>query len=492
MKNTKSSNQWVVDSGQLKHKQGTPHDHYPLSTAHCPLSTVHCPHMPKVFILSLGCPKNLTDAEVMAGHLAEAGFKLTADETKADVVLINTCAFLSSAVKESEAEINRFISLKKRGKISKIAVTGCLAEREKGLLLRRFPQIDAVVGINALDRIGSALSGEMNYILPDTSPLTAPRLKVRLTAPHTAYLKIADGCDNRCSYCAIPLIRGPFRSKPLEQVVEEARDLAASGAREISLIAQDTTSYGMDLYGRPRLYELLRALVKLNGVDWIRLMYVYPEKLSLKIVKLMRDEEKICHYLDMPLQHISDRVLKNMNRRSTGKSIRAKIASVRELVPDIAFRTNFITGFPGETERDFKELNAFVAETGFDNVGVFSYSREPGTPAAGLPGQVPEKVKTARMNELITVQSRIIDKKNRGLIGKTVKVLMDSGNFGRTYRDAPEIDGRVEVTGHRTKAQVTSHLSPVTSWKNPKRPQAGELADVKITSALGYLRRGTI
>ncbi|MFA7009175.1 MAG: radical SAM protein, partial [Elusimicrobiales bacterium] len=242
--------------------------------------------MPKLFIVSLGCPKNLTDSEVMAGRLAASGFELTAAVDEADVVLINTCAFLTSAVRESETEINRFLSLKKRGKISRLAVAGCLVEREKELLLKKFPQIDAVVGINALDRIDSALNGGANYILPAVRPLTAPRFKVRLTAPHTAYLKVADGCDNRCSYCAIPMIRGPFRSKPVKDVLQEAWNLAASGAREISLIAQDTTSYGMDAGGKPRLYGLLKKLVKLDQTAWLRLMYVYPEKISSDLLKL--------------------------------------------------------------------------------------------------------------------------------------------------------------------------------------------------------------
>ncbi|HBB66967.1 MAG: ribosomal protein S12 methylthiotransferase RimO [Elusimicrobia bacterium GWA2_56_46] len=458
--------------------------------------------MPKVFIVSLGCPKNLTDAEVMAGHLAAAGYELTADKNKADVVLINTCAFLSSAARESEAEINRFISLKKRGKISKIAVTGCLVEREKDSLLKRFPQIDAVAGINALDRIASALDGGGSHILPATLPLAAPKLKVRLTAPHSAYLKIADGCDNHCSYCAIPMIRGRFRSKPMEDVIDEAKNLAGSGAREISLIAQDTTSYGLDLYGRPRLYELLKELIKIPGVDWLRLMYVYPEKLSSEILKFMRDEEKIVHYLDLPLQHISDNVLKKMNRRSTESSIKRKLASIRKLVPDIALRTSFISGFPGETEKDFKKLLAFTAGAGFDNVAVFAYSREPGTPAARLPGQIPETVKTARMNELITAQSRVVDRINLGLAGKTVKVLMDSGNFGRTYRDAPEIDGKVEVIpdaiGHKPdaigrKTKKTYGLKPTAygSAGAPPTLKAGDFINVKITGAAGYLRRGT-
>lgn len=457
--------------------------------------------MKKVFIISLGCPKNLTDAEVLAGRLAAAGFEVTADESKADIALINTCAFLKSAVKESEAVIERFISLKERGKISEIAVTGCLVEREKDLLLRKFPLLDAVVGINALDKISSALGGGTGYIVPPTMPLDAPKFKLRLTAPHSAYLKIADGCDNHCSYCMIPALRGRFRSKPLGEVVKEARNLAESGAAEISLIAQDTTSYGLDIYGRPRLYELLKELVKVSGIKWLRLMYVYPEKLSSELLKLMRDEKKICHYLDMPLQHISDNILKLMNRRSTERSLRQKISAIRKSVPDMAFRTNFIAGFPGETEKDFEKLIKFIAEAGFDSVGVFPYSREPGTPAAGLPGQVPEKVKIFRVNELISAQSRVVDGLNVGMQGKTVTVLMDSENFGRTFRDAPDIDGKVEVTptirnqrpkavGRKNKKAYSLRPMADGSAGVPPARKAGKFLQVKITGASGYLRRG--
>jgi len=437
----------------------------------------------KVFIVSLGCPKNLTDAEVMAGRLAAAGFEFTSDETEADIALINTCAFLGSAVKESEDEIKRLLSLKERGRIKKVAVTGCLAEREKDRLLRKFPGIDAVVGINALDLINSALNGARSCIIPAALPLAAPELKVRLTSPHTAYLKIADGCDNHCSYCAIPMIRGHFRSKPVADVLTEAADLSASGAAEISLIAQDTTSYGMDIYGRPRLYDLLKKLAAAPGIRWLRLLYVYPEKLSSEILKLMRDEKTVCRYLDMPLQHISDNVLKKMNRRSTELSIRSKLAAIKKFMPDAAVRTNFIVGFPGETEKDFKKLLKFVKDTGFAGVGVFKYSREPGTSAAGLPDQVPEKIKTARMNELIDAQSRIIDRLNTSLTGKTVEVLMDSANFGRTYRDAPEIDGKVEVTAPKLTA---------ASRRKPAELKAGDFVKVRITGASGYLRRGTL
>jgi len=431
--------------------------------------------MPKLFIVSLGCPKNLTDAEVMAGELAAAGWTLVPDEEGADAALINTCAFLSSAVKESEAEIRRLLALKARGKLSKVLVTGCLVEREKRKLAEKFPGLDAVVGIHALAKAAKAIEEGRSYILPAEGPLDSPRLKARLTARHSAYLKVADGCDNRCAYCLIPSIRGGFRSKPMESVLEEARRLADSGAVEISLIAQDTTSYGTDLYGSPRLAELLGKLTAIRPVKWWRLMYVYPERLTPDLLRAMKSDKAVCRYLDMPLQHVADPVLKRMRRRSTESSIREKLAELRRLLPDIAIRTNFIAGFPGETEKDFETLLAFVKEAAFDNVAIFPYSREPGTPAAGLPGQVPEKVKAERVEALVRAQSEVVDAINARLKGKTAEVLMDSGVFGRTFRDAPEIDGRVEVD----------------AGPGP-RPAPGSLVKVKFTGASGYLRRAKL
>ena len=431
--------------------------------------------MPKLFIVSLGCPKNLSDAEVMAGELAAAGWEFTAEEKGADAALINTCAFLGSAVEESEHEIKRLLALKARGKLSKVIVAGCLVEREKEGLLKRFPGLDAAVGIHALSMAAKAVEEGKNYILPAEGPLSSPRLKARLTAPHSAYLKIADGCDNRCAYCLIPSIRGPFRSKTVESLAEEARNLADSGAVEISLIAQDTTSYGKDIYGRPRQAWLLNTLLEIKSVRRWRLMYVYPERLTPEVIELMRFNKSFCHYVDMPLQHISDRMLKRMNRTSTEKSIRAKITELRKAMPDIAIRTNFIVGFPGETQEDFNRLLAFVKKTRFDNVGVFKYSREPGTAAAGFPGQVPEEVKEERAQALIGAQSAAIDFINSKLKGLKLEVLMDSPRFGRTYRDAPEIDGRVEVSADE---------------KN--KLKAGDLVKVRITGASGYLRRGKI
>ena len=429
--------------------------------------------MPKIFIVSLGCPKNLADAEVMAGELAAAGWELTAEEAGADAALINTCAFLGAAVEESEQEIKRLLALKARGKLSKVLAAGCLVERERARLLERFPGLDAAVGIHALSEAAKAIEEGKNYIPPPETTLSSPRLKTRLTAPHSAYLKIADGCDNRCSYCLIPSIRGPFRSKPVQSLVEEARSLAESGAVEISLIAQDTTAYGTDLYGRPRLAWLLNALLEIKSVKWWRLMYVYPERLTPEVIEIMRAHKSVCRYLDMPLQHIADRVLKRMNRVSSEKSIKEKIAELRRAMPDIAIRTNFIVGFPGETREDFSRLLAFVKKARFDNVGVFKYSREPGTPAAGFPGQVPEEVKEERAEALVRAQSAVVDLLNRELKGRKLEVLMDSPLAGRTYRDAPEIDGRVEVAADK---------------KNPLK--AGEFVKVRITAASGYLRRG--
>jgi len=444
-----------------------------------------CIFMEKVFIVSLGCPKNLTDAEVMAGELLAAGYELTHNEEEADIALVNTCAFLSSASHESGIEIERFLSLKARGKLKAVAAAGCLVERLQAEILERFPGLDAVVGINALDKLVAALR-EKQAVLPlHGTRLHSPLFKARLTAPHSAYLKIADGCDNHCSYCLIPSLRGRFRSKPLESIAEEAQKLVSSGAKEISLIAQDTTSYGTDLYGRPMLYELLRNLERTKGLEWLRLMYVYPERLARNILVLIRNSGVICHYLDMPLQHISGEILKSMNRRSTERSIRRKIDTIRALVPDIALRTNFIIGFPGETVKDFSRLEKFVRETRFDNLGVFKYSPEPGTSASSFPEQVADELKTERFNSLISTQSEVIDDVNAGLKGKSFRVLMDSHIFGRTYRDAPDIDGKVEIV-QSAKCKMQNVKRTITGLN------AGDFAKVKITGASGYTRRGII
>jgi ribosomal protein S12 methylthiotransferase len=428
--------------------------------------------MPRIFISSLGCPKNLADAEVMAGELAGAGWEVVSSETEADAALVNTCAFLGSAVKESETEIRRLLALKKRGLLKKVVIAGCLTERMKGALLEKFPEADAAIGPGSLREIARALE-KGGLLLSPQAALEAPPLKLRLTAPHSAYLKVADGCDNRCAYCLIPSLRGPFRSKPLEDAVAEARLLAGSGAKEISLIAQDTTLYGADLYGKPALARLLRKVSAIKGLRWIRVMYAYPERVTPELLRVMAGAENICRYLDLPLQHASDAVLKAMNRRSTEKGLRRTLASIRRLLPGAAVRTNFIVGFPGETDKDFSRLLRFVRDERLDNVGVFKYSPEPGTSAAGFPDQVPETVKTERMNELLAAQAAAVDSINSALVGKKFEVLMDSPRFGRTYRDAPEIDGTVEVAAAAGK-----------------KPRAGDFLRVRITSARGYSRKG--
>ncbi|MFH1619188.1 MAG: 30S ribosomal protein S12 methylthiotransferase RimO [bacterium] len=427
--------------------------------------------MKNIFVVSLGCPKNLTDTEEMMGLLARAGCRIVFDEEKAEAVLLNTCGFIDPAVKESEREIKRLIRLKGLKKIKKIVVAGCLVEREKEKLAQKFPEVDAFVGLGSLRRVAEALAKRRNYFEPVPSKLAPLRYKVPLTMPHSAYIKIADGCDNRCSYCTIPRIRGRFRSKPEEGVLAEAREMASRGVKEISLVAQDTTSYGADIYGKPCLPVLLRKLAKIRGIEWIRLMYVYPEKVTDELLHLMADEPKICRYLDMPIQHISDRVLKSMNRRSTEKLIRDKLESIGVFNPGMGIRTSLIAGYPGETERDFKKLREFVSQAGFYSMAVFSYCREKGTPAAKMEGQVPLKVKNERAAELIDAQSRVVDAWNSGLCGKTLKVLLDGPDFGRTERDAPEIDGLVNFDA----------CGKVT---------AGQFIKVRITGAEGYIRRG--
>lgn len=437
-------------------------------------------NVPRIFISCLGCPKNLADAEVMAGELAGAGWEVVSDEREADAALVNTCAFLGSAVEESETEIRRLLALKKRGELKKVIIAGCLTERMKGSLLEKFPGADAAIGVGALKEAARALETGGLMISP-IEALEAPPLKLRLTAPHSAYLKVADGCDNRCAYCLIPSLRGPFRSKPLESAVEEARLLADSGAKELSLIAQDTTLYGADLYGKPALARLLRKVSSIKGLRWIRVMYAYPERVTPELLRVMSGAENICRYLDLPLQHASDAVLKAMNRRSTEKGLRRTLASIRRLLPGAAIRTNFIVGFPGETDKDFARLLRFVREERLDNVGVFKYSQEPGTSAAGFPGQVPEKVKTERMNGLLAAQAEVVDSLNAALVGKKFEVLMDSPRFGRTYRDAPEIDGTVEISA---PGDTIRHGVP--------KPRPGDFVRVRVTSARGYARKGVL
>ncbi|MCR4820611.1 MAG: 30S ribosomal protein S12 methylthiotransferase RimO [Elusimicrobiales bacterium] len=407
----------------------------------------------KIFIESLGCPKNLADSEEICGALKQAGHEIVFSEDEADAALINTCAFLQASRDEAEEEIIRLLKLKKAGRLKKVAAAGCLVQKYGADLLRRFPKLDSIIDIYSINNAATAFNrkGFLHAEYPDPDRIiTAPQSKMRLTAKHSAYLKIADGCSNRCAYCLIPQLRGKFRSKSIEDSVQEAKGLSAAGAKEISIIAQDTTRYGEDLpvsgLGKPSLEKLITKLTKIKRVKWWRIMYAYPERITPELIDAMKNNDSVCHYLDMPLQHISDSVLKRMNRISTEKTICEKINALRKAMPDFAIRTNFIVGFPGETDKDFRRLIKFIREYRLDNVGVFEFSPEPGTPAYDMPSQIPPELKRERAEILIEEQSRMLRKINQEQTGREITVLLDGPCIGRTYADAPDIDGTVKLT----------------------------------------------
>lgn len=399
----------------------------------------------KFYVISLGCPKNLTNSEEFSARLIAKGHKMVFSAQEADEIIVNTCGFIASAVKEAKEEIRYALELKAKGIVKKVAVTGCLVERFKEQVANEFPQIDTVFSIAAQDATESVLKQAGTILEPLPTSLYLPEYKMSLTAPHTAYLKVADGCNNRCAYCTIPFIRGRYRSKPMADVVREAKLMIENGVQEISLIAQDTTSYGMDLYGKPQLLELLEKLLKLKGLGRLRIMYGYPHRVTKEIARLMAGTDKIFHYIDIPLQHIADPVLKRMNRHCDGAQIRRTLDMLKTEVSDISLRTNFIVGFPEETKKDFNELKKFVRDYEFDNMGVFEYFREKGTAAYDMK-QIPARVKHERAAELVEVQSRVIDKINKRLLGTTLEAIADGPDFGRTYKDAPDIDGKVTFT----------------------------------------------
>lgn len=421
----------------------------------------------KFSLISLGCPKNLTNSEEFSARLIAHGHELLLQPQGADVLIVNTCGFIASAVEEAENAIAEALELKKQGQVKKVAVTGCLVQRYKEKILQKFPDIDVVFSIAGQENIEDTLqkSGFISAELPQT--LYLPEYKMSLTAPHTAYLKVADGCNNRCAYCTIPFLRGNYRSKPMEDILREADLMAQNGVKEISLIAQDTTSYGQDLYGRPQLAELLEKLLQNRRIKRLRIMYGYPHRVTPQLADLMAATPRIFHYIDIPLQHIADPVLRRMNRHCDGAQIRATLDMLKKRVKDISLRTNFIVGFPGETEADFKELLAFADRYEFDNLGVFEYFREEGTAAYSLPGQVPAEVKKERRLRLEEAQSRVIDRINQRLLGTTLEAIADGETFGRTYKDAPDIDGQVTFT-------------------RPVRP--GRIFRAKVVQAHGYQR----
>lgn len=397
------------------------------------------------YLISLGCPKNLTNSEEFSARLLAAGHQMVFSPEEADTVIINTCGFISSAVKEARAEIDYALDLKRRGVVKRVAVTGCVVERYREQVAKDYPEIDTVFSIAAQADIENTLSKKGLVLDPLPSSLYLPEYKMSLTAPHTAYLKVADGCNNRCAYCTIPFIRGKYVSKPLEDILREAKLMTEHGVKEISLIAQDTTSYGMDLYGHPQLVRLLEKLLEIDSVQRLRIMYGYPHRVTRELARLMASTPRIFHYIDIPLQHIADPVLKNMHRHCDGDTIRRTLDMLKTEVPDISLRTNFIVGFPQETDADFKELQQFVDRYEFDNMGVFEYCREKGTAAYAMQ-QVPAAVKHARRRALEETQSRVIDRVNGRLLGTELEAIADGPDFGRTYKDAPDIDGKVTFT----------------------------------------------
>lgn len=411
----------------------------------------------KVGMISLGCPKNQVDAEMMLKKLTDAGYVLVAEAEKADVVIVNTCAFIEDSKRESIDSILEMADYKADGVIKKIIVTGCLSQRYSEELVSQIPEVDGVIGIGANDDIVAACdalfeSDEKYTSFPPKENMPLEGGRVLTTPEYTAYLRIADGCSNRCAYCAIPSIRGDFRSRRMEDILEEAARLCEKGVKELVVIAQDTTRYGEDIYGEYKLPELLSELKKLEKLKWIRLLYCYPDRITDELIEEIASNEKVCHYIDLPLQHASGRVLKDMNRTGDKESLLALINKIRAAVPDVVIRTTFITGFPGETEEDFEVLSEFVNEARLDKVGCFAYSREEGTPAFDFPNQVEKEIAEKRAETLMDQQFRIVQEKAEEQFGKTVDVIVEGYDpysdsyYGRSYMDAPDIDGNIIFT----------------------------------------------
>src|SRR5437868_9183551 len=431
----------------------------PLATE--PAPGAHAPGSPKgsYAFISLGCPKNTVDSERMLGKLAQDGYALQPDADGADVVVVNTCGFIEPARQESLAVIREMLALKERGRVGAVVVAGCMAERQREVLLEQVPGIDQIVGVFGREEIAQvvdrAVSRDREGVASEQKSLFRPApvraledtARLRITPRHFAYLKISEGCDRLCTYCAIPQMRGKHVTKPIEEVLREANELAADGVRELIIVAQDTTYYGLDLYGRTRLAELLRRLDKVDGLEWIRVLYAYPEHFTDELVETLATADKIITYLDMPLQHINDRVLRRMIRRVDRAATENLLTRLRTNIPDLAMRTTFIVGFPGETDAEYEELKQFVGEFRFERVGVFPYSLEPGTPAEKLDGHLGEDVKAARVAGVMEVQQRVAFDWAAAQVGKEHPVLIDGPDpefasyfRGRTYADAPEID----------------------------------------------------
>ena len=430
----------------------------------------------KLLFVSLGCDKNLVDSEEMLGLLTRKGFEIVDDETLAEVIIINTCCFINDAKEESVNTILEMAEYKKAGSCKALIVTGCMAQRYKNEITEEVPEVDAVLGTTSYEDIYRAIQEAVDgkqfqeFKSIDYLPESLGR-RVLTTGGHFGYLKIAEGCDKHCTYCIIPKLRGKFRSVPMERLLTQAREMAEDGVKELILVAQETTVYGTDIYGKKSLHVLLKELCKISGIRWIRVLYCYPEEIYDELIQTMKEEKKICHYLDLPIQHASDRILKRMGRRTTRAELVDIVNKLREEIPDIVLRTTLITGFPGETEEDHEELMEFVDEMEFDRLGVFTYSPEEDTPAAGMPDQIPEEIKEERRDEIMELQQEISYDKGTDRIGQELLVMIEgkvadeSAYIGRTYGDAPKVDGYIFVqtgellmTGDFAKVRVTGAL----------------------------------
>lgn len=427
----------------------------------------------RIHFISLGCDKNLVDSEMMLGTLAQKGYSFTDDEMQADIIVINTCCFINDAKEESINTILEMAELRKSGQVKALLVAGCLAQRYKEEIQEEIPEVDAILGTMNIDIVAEAIEEVLagnakNHISDCNSAVVYGKKRAVSTGGHFAYLKIAEGCDKHCTYCIIPKVRGNFRSVPMEALLEEAKELAEGGVKELILVAQETTLYGKDLYGKKSLPKLLHELAKIPGIYWIRILYCYPEEIDDELIEAIKTEEKVCHYLDLPIQHASDNILKRMGRRTNQEELREIIEKLREEIPDICLRTTLISGFPGETEEDHEELLAFVDEMEFDRLGVFTYSPEEDTPAAIMENQIDEEIKEERRDEIMELQQEIAFEMAENMTGKVVmamiegKIAEDDAYVARTYKDAPNVDGYLFInseeslmTGDFVKVRIT-------------------------------------
>ena len=440
----------------------------------------------KILFVSLGCDKNLVDTEMMLGMLAERGHTFTDSEEEAQAVVVNTCCFIGDAKEESVNTLLQMAQLKKEGRIRVLIAAGCLAQRYREEIRQEIPEVDEILGTMAIDSIADAIDEaeagrRENHITEPDAPIVYGKKRSVTTGGHYAYLKIAEGCDKRCTYCIIPKVRGSYRSVPMEALVKEAEELAQAGVRELILVAQETTVYGKDLYGKKALPELLEKLCRIPGLYWIRLLYCYPEEITDELIACMKKEPKICHYLDMPIQHASDRILKRMGRRTNQQELRERIGRLREEIPDICLRTTLISGFPGETQEEFEELYNFADEMEFDRLGVFPYSQEEGTPAAEFPDQIPQEVRESRRDELMELQQEIAFEKAQAQKGRTLlamiegKVEDENAYVARTYMDAPGVDGLLFI--NTSKQLLTGDFVRVRVTGSYEYDLIGELED---------------